>query len=329
VADVSPPKVSIIVAALNSEQTIDECLKAIFELDYPKDSLEVIVVDGGSRDATVKIAEKYPAKVISTPLNAPAAYNYAMKNISNEVVGFIDADAKVEKEWLSKLVGHLSDPHVAGVSGGIETWNVENAWARCIGYDLKNRYARIGKYVGRVATMNLLLRKSVVEEVGGFDENLPAQYDTDMGFRMTAKGYRIVYEPSAKCYHFNRSTVRAYFRQQLQYGKNTVKLYFKHANLARGDEITGFAMNVQPILLLAVVVFAVLGILEVLRFLWYVAGGLLLAMFVYYLFSAVRVAVKFKDKTAMRLVVLYFVRSFAWFTGAVITSVKYLTGNRR
>ncbi|MCW4047426.1 MAG: glycosyltransferase [Candidatus Bathyarchaeota archaeon] len=319
----------MIVAALNSEQTIGECLKSIFEIDYPQDLLEVIVMDGGSRDATVKIAEKYPAKVVSAPLNAPAAYNYAMKTITNEVVGFIDADAKVEKEWLSKLVGHLSDPQVAGASGSIETWNVENAWARCIGYDLKNRYARIGKYVGRVATMNLLLKKSIIEAAGGFDEKLPSQYDTDLGFRISAMGYKIAYEPSAKCYHFNRSTVRAYFRQQLQYGKNTLKLYFKHAGLARGDEITDFAMNVQPILILAVVVFAILGTFEVLRLLWYVAGALLLVMFVYYLFSAVRVAVKFKDKTAMRLLVLYFVRSFAWFAGAVITSVRYIAGDRR
>ncbi len=54
--DASPPKVSIIVATLNNELTIDECLKAIFELNYPKDFLEVIVVDGYSKDATVQIA---------------------------------------------------------------------------------------------------------------------------------------------------------------------------------------------------------------------------------------------------------------------------------
>ena len=325
----SPYKVTVIVATLNSEQTINECLKAILELDYPKDFLEVIVVDGGSKDATVKIAEKHPVKVVSTPLNAPAAYNYALKIAGNDILGFIDADAKVEREWLNKLIAHLDDPQVAGVSGGIETWNPENAWARSIGYEIKNRYARLGKYVGRVATMNLLLKRSVIEEAGGFDENLSSQYDTDLGFRITNKGYKIVYEPSAKCYHFNRTTVRAYFRQQLQYGKNTVKLYFKHANLAKGDEITDFAMNIQPLLILAVLVLFVLGIPEALRLFWYVAGGLLLVTSVYYVFSAVKIAVKFKDKTAMRLVVLYFVRSFAWFAGAVITSVRYITGDRR
>ena len=328
-SDVSLPKVSIIVATLNSERTIDECLKAIFELNYPKDFLEVIVVDGCSKDATVKIAQNYPVKVVSVPLNAPAAYNHAMKMVRNDVLGFIDSDAKVEKEWLNKLVACLDDLQVAGVSGGIENWNTENAWARSIGYDLKNRYDRLKKYVVRVATMNLLLKKSVIEEVGGFDENLPSQYDTDLGFRITSRGYKILFEPSAKCYHFNRSTVSGYFRQQLQYGKNTTKLYLKHGNLAKGDEITDFGMNIQPFLVLAVIAFFLLGIPELLRPLWYISASILVLMFVYYVVSAIRLSVKFKDAVAMRMVVLYFVRALAWFTGAVITTVRFLMGERR
>jgi len=329
VATASPPKISIIVAALNSEQTIGECLKSICELNYPKGFLEVIVVDGCSKDATVQIAENYPVKVISTPLNAPAAYNYAIKIASHDVLGFIDADAKVEKEWLSKLVTYLDEPQVAGVSGGIETWNTENGWARSIGYEIKNRYARLKKYATRIATMNLLLKRSVLEEAGGFDERLPSQYDTDFGFRITSRGYKIVFNPNAKCYHFNRATVRAYFRQQLQYGKNTIKLYFKHSKLAKGDEITDFSMNIQPALMLSVIIFFLLGLVETLRPLWY--GCVLIAalVFVYYVYSAAKLAVKFKDKAAMRLIVLYFVRTLAWSTGAAITTIRFLLGNRR
>ena len=291
--------------------------------------LEVIIVDGGSTDATVKIAKEYSTRVVSTPLNAPAAYNYAIKHTNSEILGFIDADAKVEKEWLTKLVPHLDDPQVAGVSGGIETWNAENAWARSIGYDLRNRYARLRKYVVRVATMNLLLKKHIIEDVGWFDENLPSQYDTDLGFRITSRGYKIVYDSNAKCHHFNRTTLRAYFRQQLQYGKNTLRLYFKHKNLAKGDGITDFGMNIQPILFLAVLALFFLGVPTFTRFFWYLAGGLLLVILAYYFFSAIKVSIKFRDKSAMRLVVLYFVRSCAWFAGAVITSVKYITGDRR
>ena len=325
----SPPKVSILVATYNSEFTIDECLKALSELDYPKDLFEIIVVDGCSTDATVEIAQKYAVKVVSEPLSAPAAYNHAMKTVNSDVLGFVDSDVKVEREWLNKLISRLDGPQVAGVSGDIETWNTENAWARSIGYDLKSRYARLKQYVVRVATMNLLLKKSVIEEVGGFDENLPSQYDTDLGFRITSRGYRMLFEPAAKCYHFHRSTVKGYFRQQLQYGKNTAKLYLKHASLAKGDEITDVGMNIQPFLVLAVITFFLLGISEMLRLLWYISASILAFMFVYYVVCSIRLAVKFDDAAAMRMVVLYFVRALAWFSGAVITAVRLLVGGRR
>jgi cellulose synthase/poly-beta-1,6-N-acetylglucosamine synthase-like glycosyltransferase len=323
------PKVSVIVASYNSQDTIEECLKSILNLNYPKDHVEIIVMDGVSKDQTVKIAQQFPIKVISIRLNAPAAYNYAMKIASHPILGFIDADAKVEPEWLNKLSPHLAEEKVAGVSGSIETWNSDNPWARSIGYEIKNRYRRIGKYTGRIATMNLLLKKSVIEEAGGWDEKLPSQYDTDLGFRVSAKGYKIAYEPSALCYHFNRPTVKAFYRQQLQYGRNTLKLYFKHGHLARGDEITDAGMNIQPALLLSVFVLFVLGIVPLLRLLWIGSGAVLLAMLVYFTVLAAIISVKFNDKTAMRLVVLYFVRVVAWSVGAAKTTFNYARGKEK
>lgn len=324
------PKVSIIVAAYNNEQTIEECLKSILALDYPKGYFEVIVMDGVSKDTTVEKAQRYPVNVVSIRLNAPAAYNYAMKKLAAyEVLGFVDSDAKVEPQWLRKLVPHLNEPKVAGVSGRIETWNYENSWAKCIGYELKNRYSRIKKYTHRIATMNLLLKKAVIEKFGGWDEDLPSQYDTDLGYRMSAKGYKIAYEPSAVCYHYNRPTLTAYYRQQLQYGKNTLKLYFKHGRLARGDEITDFAMNLQPVLLLAVFAFFIIGIIPALRLFWLGSGVLLVLMLAYFLYSAAKIAGKFNDLAAFQLVVLYFIRSLAWFVGAIITTVNYLWSKGR
>jgi cellulose synthase/poly-beta-1,6-N-acetylglucosamine synthase-like glycosyltransferase len=326
VSEASLPKVSIIIAAYNNEKTIDECLNSIMNLNYPEGFFEIIVMDGGSKDQTVQIAGKYPIKVVSIKLNAPAAYNYAMKITSYKILGFIDADAKVEKEWLSKLAPHLQEPDVAGVSGSIETWNTQNPWAKSIGYELKNRYSRIGEYTSRIATMNLLLKKAVIEEVGGWDENLPSQYDTDLGFRISQKGYKIAYDQSAICYHFNRPTLKTFYLQQLQYGKNTLKLYFKHGRLAQGDEITDIGMNIQPVLLLAIVVFFILGILPLLRSLWIVSGLTFSILSFYFIFSALKIAIKFNDWIALRLVVLYFVRSTAWFLGAIITTARYLTG---
>ncbi|HUJ84846.1 MAG TPA: glycosyltransferase [Candidatus Acidoferrales bacterium] len=326
--DAALPKVSIIVASYNNEQTIEECLRSILALDYPEGYVELIVMDGESKDATVKKAQQFPVKVVSIRLNCPAAYNYAMKNVtSHEILGFIDSDAKVEPQWLRKLVPRLNEPQVVGVSGSIETWNPENPWARSIGYEIKRRYSRIGKYTGRIATMNLLLKKTVIEEAGGWDENLPSQYDTDLGFRVSAKGYKIAYEPTAVCYHYNRPTLKAYYRQQREYGKNTLKLYFKHSGLARGDEITDLGMNIQPILLLGAIIFFLVGIIPAVRLFWVGSGLILAFMLLYFVYSAARTAAKFHDSSAFRLVVLYYVRAAAWFVGATATTLRYL--NRR
>jgi len=324
------PKVSIIVASYNNEQTIEECLRSILALDYPAGFVEVIVMDGASKDATVHKAQQFPVKTVSIHLNCPAAYNYAMKNlVSHEILGFVDSDAKVEVDWLRKLIPRLSEPRVAGASGRIETWNPENPWAKNIGYEIKNRYSRIGKETGRIATMNLLMKKSVIEEAGGWDETLASQYDTDLGFRLSAKGYRIAYEPSAICYHFNRPTLKAFYRQQRQYGKNTLRLYFKHKDLAKGDEITDFGMNIQPVLILAIIICFLVGIVPILRPIWYVSALILVFMLIYFGYCAGRIKAKYDDTSIWRLVVLFYVRSFAWFVGALATASGYLTGRLR
>jgi hypothetical protein len=63
-----------------------------------------------------------------------------------------------------------------------------------------------------------------------------------------------------------------------------------------------------------------------LRLAWVVSGFILLAMVVYFIYSAAKISAKFHDWSAMRLFVIYFVRSAAWFVGAVNTTVKYLSG---
>ncbi len=326
-----PPKVSFVITTFNNERTIDECLKSVFELNYPRDRLEVMVIDGGSKDSTVQIAEKYPAKVIVKPSNAPAAYNYAIKIANGDLIAILDADAKVEKNWLNKLVKYVKDPQVAGVSGGIETWNYQNVLPRCVGYDIKYRYRRLLKNnsVKRLATMNLLLRRKVLEDVGGFDESLPTQYDTDICNRITSKGYRLIFEPDAKCYHFNRPTWWEYFKQQLQYGKNSLRLYLRCPKLIRGDEITDFGMNIQPILLFIAFTSAILGLIfENARFLWYVSVFTTAFLIAYYIFYTIKISAFYKDFTAILLVIVYFVRAAAWTLGGAVAVFDTLRNGR-
>jgi cellulose synthase/poly-beta-1,6-N-acetylglucosamine synthase-like glycosyltransferase len=311
------PRVSIVITSLNNEVTIDECLRSILDQDYPKQLLEVLVIDGGSTDSTVKHVKEHPLKLISNRLNTPASYNWALRTVKSEIVGFVDADAKVEKNWLKKLVAHLNDAKVAGAGGNIATWNNKKLIQRCIGYELSNRYSRLPKEVERLATMNLLLKEKVLKEVGGFDETLPTQYDTDLGFRIVKSGYKLIFDSDATCYHFHRPTLRKYFVQQYRYGQNTWKVYLKHPHLMKGDKITDWGMNIQPVLYALAAILLGLSLISPLTL---VGLTLFLSLTTiitfYYMFSAAKISIKYQDASAMFLVWIYFTRAFAWTFGA-------------
>ena len=315
--------VSIIVTTFNSAQTIDACLQSILELDYPEKLLEVIVVDGGSTDATTELAKKHQVKLVYSQLNPAAAYNLVLNDTKHEIIGLIDSDAKVEKQWLQKLVKRLGDPKIAGASGTVETWNNDKLVPRVIGYELNYRYHRLPQSVERVATMNLLLKKEIVQKIGGFDETLPTQYDTDIGARLAKEGYTIAFDSEAICYHFHRSTLGAFFKQQYKYGQNTWKLYFKHPKLAKGDKITDGWMNAQPIL------YGIAGILLLIivitGFHWvpsFAFLALVTVTLLQYVVSAVKISSIYKDWSAMYLVVIYFVRALGWTLGGVTSLIQ-------
>lgn len=321
--DSSLPSVSIIVTTLNSESTIGECLRSILELDYPKHLLDVIVIDGGSIDGTIEQARKHPVKVVYSKLNPPSAYNLVLKDVKKEIIGLVDSDAKVEKTWLRKLIKHLDKPDVAGASGTVETWNRDSLVPRIIGYELNYRYRRLPDSVERVATMNLLLKTKIILEVGGFDELLHTQYDTDIGARLAKEGYRIAFDSEAKCYHFHRPTLKTFYKQQYKYGQNTWKLYLKHPKLAKGDNITNWWMNMQPILygiagvLLLIIMLTSFNIVPSLILL-----AIIITVLLHYTVSAVKISHVYNDSTAMFLVIIYIIRAFAWTLGGT-TSLIY------
>jgi cellulose synthase/poly-beta-1,6-N-acetylglucosamine synthase-like glycosyltransferase len=171
--------------------------------------------------------------------------------------------------------------------------------------------------------MNLLLKKEIVKKIGGFDEDLPTQYDTDIGARLAKEGYIIAFDSEAICYHFHRPTLVSFFKQQYKYGQNTWKLYFKHPNLAKGDKITDGWMNVQPI------IYGIAGILLLVSlvtgFHWipsFVFLAIVAVTLLQYVVSATNISIIYKDWSAMYLIIIYFVRALGWTLGAITSLIQ-------
>jgi cellulose synthase/poly-beta-1,6-N-acetylglucosamine synthase-like glycosyltransferase len=320
------PTITILIPTKNVAPYIDQVLRSIFNLDYPKELFDVWILDGFSTDGTKEIAKKYPVVFRESARNVPAFYNLVMSEIKGDIVALGDGDAIVDTQWLKTLVSHFDDPRVAGAGGLCLTANPERIVPRVIGYELKARYEVMPESISRIATMNVLYRKSALLEVGGFDERFDTGYDTDIGHRICSAGYTIHFDPKAIVYHYNRPTLRSYYRQQFTYGKNTAKLYLQHLHIAAGDEVTPFWMNVQPFIYVVIVLALFAGFIFSPA---YILGVLLLAgLLVSYFVSAARLSIRERDASALFFVVLCFIRGAAWTIGGGWYAITSLANSR-
>ena len=109
--------ISIIIPTYNSGNCLDKCLYSIIQQDYPKELIEILIIDGGSKDNTIEIAKKYTSKIFSNPLRTgEAGKAIGLKNAKNELIALIDSDNILpDKNWLVEMVRPLlEDDEIIG-----------------------------------------------------------------------------------------------------------------------------------------------------------------------------------------------------------------------
>jgi GT2 family glycosyltransferase len=215
------PRVSVVVCSRNGERTIRDTLDGLLQLEYP--DYEVIVVDDGSTDATAAIAREYPFSVISTPNGGlSAARNTGLEAARGEIVAYIDDDAWPDPHWLHYLVTVLT----AGGHGGVGGPNLSprgDGWiAECVGLAPggATHVLVADTEAEHVPGCNMAFRKSVLETIGGFDRQFRAAGDdVDVCWRLRDRGWTLGFSAASVVWHHRRNSVRAYWRQQVGYGR--------------------------------------------------------------------------------------------------------------
>jgi len=200
-------KVSVIIPLRNSEKTIGKTINSVLNQDYR--NFEIIIIDDCSSDRSLemvkKISEKQrKIKIIRNKKNlGPAASrNKGIKISKGKIIFFTDSDCLVPKNWIKSLLKGYKSRDIAGVGGYLKP-NSNNFIAKL--EILQNRFLlKISdkEIVGKAETPmgytnNVSYRKSILEEVGGFDEKfpLPAGEDIDLKKRICERGWRVVYMP--------------------------------------------------------------------------------------------------------------------------------------
>lgn len=226
------PFVSIIIPCLNEEHFIGACLDSIEANDYPKERLEVIVVDGMSGDDTRAIVEQYSArssyiKRLDNPYKiVPTALNIGIKNARGELIMRMDAHSVYSPTYIFDCVRLMESSDVQNAGGRvIAIPNGDGFWAIPIvrvtssGFGVGGGAFRTGTKPGFVDTVPFgIFRKSLFTKIGYFDERLVRNQDNEFNARIRKNGYRIIFDPEIKIYYKNQATLKGLVRQAFYTG---------------------------------------------------------------------------------------------------------------
>ncbi|MEK4230552.1 glycosyltransferase [Solibacillus sp. FSL H8-0538] len=232
------PSVTVIIPVFNEEVVINRTIKGILKTRYYP-LVEILVIDDGSTDQTVKIIEKEFANNRRVKLikknngGKSSALNLGIQCAQGDIIITIDADTIIEKSTIAHLVSNFSDPRVAAVSGNCKVGNIKNQltlWQHIEFVTSNNLDKRAFEELSCITVVpgsNSAWRKSVIEKIGYFHHDTLAE-DTELTFRVLNAGHKIVYEDRALSYEESPETLKDFIKQRIRWSYGILQAAWKH-----------------------------------------------------------------------------------------------------
>lgn len=220
--DVSYPSVTLLIAAYNEENDIEEKIMNSFALDYPKDKIQFLFVTDGSTDHTTQIISNYKNIQLlheANRLGKTAAVNRAMKYVTTDIVVFSDANTILNKEAILELVKHYNNPKVGCVSGEKRVRIPETAQASAAGEGIYWKYesklkqwdAELYSAAGAAGELFSIRTKLFIETEA--DTILD---DFMISLRIVEQGYTIAYEANAYALENSSSDIKEELKRKIR-----------------------------------------------------------------------------------------------------------------
>ncbi len=242
-------KVAIIIPTLNEEKFIARCLDSVIEQTFPFEEMDVMVVDGGSKDRTQEIVESYREKhpnirFIHNPGRIQSiAFNIGVKQSDAPYIVRLDAHATYNKVYVEKCVKNFSanaetlgcEPEFIGNVGGVCSIRPQHsglipessAILNQSRFGIGGAAFRVGAPAGFVDTVPFgCFPRKVIDKIGGMREDLPRGEDNEFNSRIRKAGYKIYLDPEIVCTYFSRDTLKKNCQQMYANGESIGHLFY-------------------------------------------------------------------------------------------------------
>ncbi len=258
------PVVTVIVLNFNGRKHLAGCLPSLIELDYPRECLELMVVDNGSTDSSAEFVQSHFPQVrvvrSDTNLGFAAGNNLGARKAHGRYVVFLNNDMRVDSRFVKGLLKAIeSDPEAVCAGAKILNWDGSRFDFAGSAAHFSGRAYQVGLGMPFAESLYaetrpilfscggaMMVDCQVFVAADGFDEDYFIYYeDMDLGWRLWVLGYKVIFAPDAVAYHHHHGTMRSVseHRKEVLYHRNALYSVIKNY----GDENLG---QVLPAVLL-------------------------------------------------------------------------------
>jgi cellulose synthase/poly-beta-1,6-N-acetylglucosamine synthase-like glycosyltransferase len=238
------PTFSIITPVKNEEKVVGRLLTSLSQLNYPAEKLEVVIVEDGSSDSTLRICMSYAKKNPNMKIlhrsfsnGKPSALNYGFLHSKGDIIAIFDADNIPDVNVLSSVCEYFKDQSVAAVQGKTLSINPkENMLTQFISYEsavygeVYLRGKDVLKLFVHLTGSCQFIRRSVLAELEGFDENVLSE-DIELSARLTKDNHKIRYASDVVAWQESPSKIKTLFKQRTRWFRGISELAFKYGKL--------------------------------------------------------------------------------------------------
>ncbi|MBI5878466.1 MAG: glycosyltransferase [Chloroflexi bacterium] len=217
---------SVVIPILNSP-VIADVIRALMSQTIGFDLFEVVIV---GRDDAGLVRENPNVRFVATPhpVSPAAARNIGIRQTHGPLVVMLDSDAIPARDWLERIGKWFDNPHTNAVGSGVDLVTPHNYWMMSDHISSFHEYLTSAKEGLRkqLPTIGLALRRSLLADVGLFDERFPAASgeDSDLTTRIRRHGAQLRFDPDLRVLHApSRVTCQSVVRHSYQSGRFSIK----------------------------------------------------------------------------------------------------------